>query len=65
MTTTMTDVNSLLENSPVSHQLSAGCGEVLSLDMMQIGKYLALVVEELRVLHEAVEAVAHVVDNLD
>ncbi len=62
---TMTDVASILASSPLASRLNASDADTLSLDMTEIGRYLAMLVEELRTLHDAVLALAARIDEID
>jgi hypothetical protein len=61
---TLNDVSSILDSSPLAGRYNADQAKELSVDLTQIGDYLAKLVDELRVLHEAVLQLAERVDEI-
>lgn len=61
---TRSDVATILESSPLSGRLGSTEAAALSVDLTEVAEYLAMLVEELRVLHEAVLALGARVDEL-
>ena len=64
MGTTANDVSSILAASPLENHLSTSDANMLSVDLSETGQYLAMVVEELRVLREAIRAIAARLDDI-
>jgi hypothetical protein len=61
----MSDVATVLSSSEMASHLSASDAAALSVDMTEIGRYLAMLVEELRVLREAMLILGERIDALD
>lgn len=61
---TMTEVSGILDTSPLAGRLNDTEAHMLSVDLNEIGKYLAELVEELGVLHTAVLTLATRVDEM-
>jgi hypothetical protein len=58
-----TEVSTILDRSPLAGRLAQSDAESLSVELSDVGQYLAMLVDELRHLHEAMLVLAGRVDE--
>jgi hypothetical protein len=61
---TRDEVAIILDSSPLAGRLNPSDADTLSVDMREIGGYLSMLVEELRILHQAVLVLGTRLDQL-